>query len=543
MRNGWSGRSATAIGAFLFARLLRRLELRDGTALAALLLYGLAPFTVFLGGSMMNHVTETTWLLAAALALAVATADERPHPAAAFALGLCLGIAATIRPTDAAAFAIPSGAWLLWRVRGGVPHLRALVCSGLGVALPMALLFYVNWQQTGHPLRFGYIEMWGNSHELGFHPAPWGVAHTPARGLELINLYLLRLQDYMFESAGPGLLFASMALVIAPRLRGFDRWLLVACGMLLLAYFAYWHDGFYLGPRFMLPLAPWIALWTARLPAMLTVRRVAVPVIRATVFAGVVALLIGLVVAVPLRARQYRNGMQTMRLDADAAAAAAGAANAVILVRESWGAQMVARLWALGITRTETEHIYRSFDACRLEGIIPATEGRDGSAAELRQRLAPFASDSSQLRADPTLPDTTVRFVPGGPHRSATSGSSRIARASLPTRNSCWRMRTATSSSATFTDWIRSRRARIQVASGGCSPRIPESVARSACRALRSIRPGATGAWLGRCRREFVGRPARSHHGRAGVQRSAAPRSCAVARVRRCHAGVPSLLH
>ena len=39
--------------------------------------------------------------------------------------------------------------------------------------------------------------------------------------------------------------------------------------LLLLSYFAYWHDGFYLGPRFMLPLAPWLALWTARLPAVL----------------------------------------------------------------------------------------------------------------------------------------------------------------------------------------------------------------------------------------------------------------------------------
>ena len=35
------GPVATAIGVYLFARLLRRIELRDGTALAALLLYAL----------------------------------------------------------------------------------------------------------------------------------------------------------------------------------------------------------------------------------------------------------------------------------------------------------------------------------------------------------------------------------------------------------------------------------------------------------------------------------------------------------------------
>ncbi|HEY3934206.1 MAG TPA: hypothetical protein VGL65_06260, partial [Gemmatimonadales bacterium] len=71
------GPVATGIGVYLFARLLRRVEAEDGTALAAVLLYAFAPFTVFLGGSMMNHVTTTTWLLGAALALACAVGAER----------------------------------------------------------------------------------------------------------------------------------------------------------------------------------------------------------------------------------------------------------------------------------------------------------------------------------------------------------------------------------------------------------------------------------------------------------------------------------
>jgi hypothetical protein len=410
------GPAFTAIGAYLLARVLRRMELGDGTALAALLLYAFAPFTLFLGGSMMNHVTETTWLLAATLALLIAVADDNPHDLAGFICGLCLGVAATIRPTDAAAFALPTAGWLLWRARHGGPALRALLLSGVGVALPMAVLLYINSQQTGSALRFGYIEMWGSSHELGFHKAPWGVAHTPARGLELVNLYFLRLQDYMFESAGPSLLFASAALALTRRLRAFDRWILLSCAMLVLAYFAYWHDGFYLGPRFMLPLAPWIALWTARLPALLRERNVPLPVLRGTVTAGVAALLIGCAMGVPVRTLQYHNGMQSMRLDADATAAAAGATNALILVRESWGAQLVSRLWGLGVSRTETEHLYRSYDACRLDNIIAATEADQGGVDELHRRLAPFAGDSVQLRTDKSLPDTTIRFVPNAPH-------------------------------------------------------------------------------------------------------------------------------
>jgi hypothetical protein len=412
------GPAATAIGAMLFARLLRRLPLRDGTALAALLLYTFAPFTVFLGGSMMNHVTVTTWLLGAALALVIATGDEAAHPWAAFLMGLSLGVAATIRPTDAAAFALPSAAWLLWRARDGAPHLRALLLSGIGVAVPMAMMLYVNSQQTGHPFEFGYIAMWGKSHELGFHAAPWGPPHTPARGLELVNLYFLRLQDYLFESAGPSLTFAMLALAFARRDRAgraFDRWVLVGCGLLVLGYFAYWHDGFYLGPRFVLPLAPWLALWTARLPSVLEARRLPAPVVRGVVAAGILALAFGANDAIRYRALQYRNGMLSMRFDIDKQAAEHGVHDATVLVRESWGAQMVARMWGLGVTRTNTEHIYRSYDACRLELLIDATERDHGNAAELAQRLAPFHGDSARLLTDRSLPDTTVRFVRDGP--------------------------------------------------------------------------------------------------------------------------------
>ncbi len=403
----------TGVGVFVFARLLRRLPLRDGAALAALMLYAFAPFTVFLGGSMMNHVTETTWLLGAALALAIAVRDDAARWRAAGVMGLCFGVAATIRPTDAAAFAIPAAVWLVWRARQGRQHLVALIASGIGVALPMAVLLLINRAQTGHALRFGYIEMWGTSHELGFHAAPWGPAHTPARGLELINLYLLRLQDYFLETPAPSLLFATFALLLTRTRAAFDRWILAGSGLLLLAYFAYWHDGFYLGPRFVLPLAPWLALWTARLPAVLRERHWPRPIVRGVVTAGAASLVIALIAAVPLRARQYRLGMLSMRLDINAAARQAGVSHAVVLVRESWGAQLVARLWGLGVSRTDAEHLYRTTDACTLQVAINRAEHDGGGAPELERQLATSAADSARLVTVPSLPDTTLRFLPG----------------------------------------------------------------------------------------------------------------------------------
>ncbi len=404
---------AAAVGVYAFARLLRRVEPGLGTALAALLLFAFAPFTAFLAGSMMNHVTTMTWILLAAWATACATAEEGAAPRAAFLAGLALGLAATIRPLDAAAFALPTAAWLLWRARRGGRHVAALLASGLGIALPLAALLATNAAWTGDPFRFGYIELWGHSHALGFHEAPWGPPHTPARGIELVNLYLLRLQSYFLETPAPGLLFATGALLLTRRLDGFRRWSLAGSGLLVLAYFAYWHDGFYLGPRFMLPLAPWLAWWTARFPTVLRERRVAPTVERAFVTAGVAALAIGGAQLLPLRFTQYRNGMLTMRQDPVATAAAAGVKGAVILVRESWGAQLLARLWAAGVSRTAAEQVYRSTDACALDHALEQA-ARDGSdAPTLLARLAPLRADSSRLIAMRLSPDTTLRAMPG----------------------------------------------------------------------------------------------------------------------------------
>jgi len=403
-----------AAGVFVFARLMRLLETSHGVALAALLIYAFAPFTFFLSGSMMNHVTATAWLLGAALALVHATRDESPRPVAALVMGLCLGIAATIRPLDAAAFALPAAAWLLWRLRMGSGQIRPLLLSGAGVALPIAGLLWVNSVWTGDPLRFGYIELWGVTHELGFHASPWGFPHTPARGVELVNIYLLRLQTYFLETPAPSLLFATGALLLTRRLSGFDRWMLAGSGLLLLSYFAYWHDGFYLGPRFLLPLSPWLALWTARLPSRLADSAVPLHLRRATTATGVAALLISLLMLVPIRWQQYRNGMLSMRWDVDAAARDAGVPDgALVLVRESFGGQLIARMWGLGVSRTDAEMIYRSTDSCELDRVLGVVESEGGVAERVHELIAPHRADSTRLVAQYLSPDTTLRTIPG----------------------------------------------------------------------------------------------------------------------------------
>ncbi len=298
-------------------------------------------------------------------------------------------------------------------------RLAPLLGAGVGIAVPLALLGLANRATTGSVFEFGYSVLWGPGHGLGFHVPPWGEPHTPIRGLQLINVYLLRLQTYLFEAGIPSLLPATVALALTRKIGGFDRYLLVASGLLVGFYFAYWHDGFYLGPRFMYPLLPVLALWTARSVAAIRARAGAgsVPA-RSALLAGVVALAFGLGFGIPERLGQYRAGMLSLRWDADQAAAEAGVRDALVLVRESWGAELIARLWALDITRPQADAAYRTIDPCRLDSAITSLEGRHARGTEAMGSLAPLQSDSARLVSAPELTGDPSLRVEVGAHYS-----------------------------------------------------------------------------------------------------------------------------
>lgn len=405
-----------AVSVLLFSRLLALMEPEAprGWHRGALLLFAAAPFGAFMFGSHMNHATALLWLLVAMVGLGLATAREDAAPSWGLIAGLGLGMAATIRPVDGAAFAAPAALWLLWRARRGGPAIATLLWSGVGVALPMAALLWVNSQTTGSPLLFGYDQLWGAGHGIGFHRSPWGPVHTPARGVELLSLYVTRLGVYLYETPFPALLPAIAALGMRPRLRPLDRYMLVSAGLVLAGYWAYWHDGFYLGPRFMLPLLPALVLWSARLA--LAVRERFAPRSLTRLAVGV-ALGSGAAYAVVsvavVRAPQYRNGMTSMRVAIEQESAQAGVRDALVLVKESWGAQLVVRMWTRGISRSDAEVLYRNVDACRLELAIGALESEGVIGAAARARLVPLQADSARLVKSDRSPDYTERMLPG----------------------------------------------------------------------------------------------------------------------------------
>jgi hypothetical protein len=403
-----------ACSVILFWHIARENEARPSVALGATLLFALAPFTAFMAGSHMNHVPTLTWLLVAMFALRKVALSATSVPPYAAVCGFALGVTASIRPVDAAAFALPAAIWLLVRAVKQRTLFRDVLAAGAGLTIPAVGILAYNAVTTGHPLLFGYELMWGKAHGLGFHAAPWGEPHTPARGLELINLFFLRLQTYLYEWPVPSLVPVIAALLLTRRVTGFDRYLLWSSALLVGFYFAYWHDGFFLGPRFVYPLLPALAIWTARLPGLAKERLTRVPQAdRLVLLTYATCVVVALLTSIPIRTRQYAGGFQSMRQDYVQPARQRGVENAIILVRESWGAQLMARLWSLGVPRSESEALYRKVDACVLELALSKLERgalRDTLAFDA---LIPLMRDSARVVPSEYSPDISQRMLPG----------------------------------------------------------------------------------------------------------------------------------
>lgn len=411
---------AGAVSAALFWGIARRIEPRPAVALGASLLMATAPFVAFLASSHMNHATCAMWILVAVYALTRMTEGDHDGTSSttrsmfAALAGFAFGVAASIRPVDAFAFAFPAGLWMLLRAARRPAFVRDLLAAGAGLAIPAACILWFNALTTGHPLLFAYEQLWGKEHGLGFHQAPYGLVHTPARGLELLNLYFLRLQSYLFETPLPSLTPAVVALALCTRLERIDRYLLASVAFLLSLYFAYWHDGFYLGPRFVYLTAPFFVLWTARAPVLLRERWPNHPQLyRGTVFAFVVAGLFALFGSVPYRAAQYAQGLRSLRFDYTTVAKQSKVEDALILVRESWGSQLISRMWAVGVPHNLTEGIYRNVDACALDEALAAIERRGERGEAAVTRLLPLLKDSSRVVRSELSPDRSERMLPG----------------------------------------------------------------------------------------------------------------------------------
>jgi hypothetical protein len=381
------------------------------TRVAAVTLFAVSPWVAFNTASWMNHAPATFWLLAGLAATFTASGRETRRGWLFAVGGLAFGIAFSIRPVDGVAYLIPVGVWLGLALRTNQIRWQDGALFGAGVAIPVAAFLVFNHITTGDAFLLGYEAQWGAAHRLGFHEAPWGPPHTVARGWTLISGYYRQLQWAMYESPVPALLAPVLAMLLTRRFRAADVVVLGCVGLLTLAYFAYWFEADYLGPRYLFPLAPVIALWTARLPGLLIERganrwlAVGAAVLIGT---NVVA---GLLIGTPARWRQYAAYAPARRWDADSALAAAGINDAVILVREPWLAQVSSRLVGRGVPRAIVERLSRNTDVCVLDLSTALFERDDRRWPEIAPALQRLMRDSLRLVPNTKSPDPSAMML------------------------------------------------------------------------------------------------------------------------------------
>ncbi len=241
-----------AMGAALY-RLLGGLVPARGPRVWAVLGYGLASNAMTYSGAFYSH-QMVAYLTFFAFLLARRMRREAGRPGLALGVGVLLGYA-VITEHPSALIAAGVAAYLLWGRREW-RVLAALVAGGL---LPGILWMAYNQAVYGAPIAFGYEyePLFQDVNTTGFfslvYPYPealWGITFGSYRGLFFVS---------------PLLLLAVPGFVYLARLRAWrgEFWL---CLWALISFILFngssvmWQGGYGVGPRYLVPMLPYLAL-------------------------------------------------------------------------------------------------------------------------------------------------------------------------------------------------------------------------------------------------------------------------------------------
>lgn len=391
-------------------------------ARGATLLWIASPMVLVMAASQMNHVPALAFTLIALRALAAwdRAGDQRARALAAAGIGLATGLVILVRPLDGVVLALAMGVFQLWRCVSDRSRVASLAAQAAVAMVPVALLLWANVRTTGSPMLFAYEALNGPEHALGFHVDPNGEMHSPRRGLAYVSGYLMRLSRYLFEWPLPGMLVVAAGLALVKRATRWDVLLAAFSAAVLMAYGAYWFDGFFAGPRFLFVALPAFVYFAARAPGA------AAAVLERPLGRRAVLLLVPFCVAVSwlvpyglsgssLRVSMYRAQRTKLKTDVDAQLERAGLGNALVFVNESWRGRLLARLRVLGVSQFRAERIVSTTDACALHTALDAEDSvATSNRRERADRVIATARAFGEARRVPGLDaDQVIALVPG----------------------------------------------------------------------------------------------------------------------------------
>jgi hypothetical protein len=362
------------------------------TARISALLFALSPFVLFMSGSQMNHAGTLACVLVALATLPrwLAAEDAKHAGWASAVIGASLGIAATIRPFDAAVVALVIGVFQLHAIRSKPMLWRSLIVQFAAGTLPVLMLLATNAATVGNPFTFAYDALNGPEHRPGFHMTPLGFEHTPVRGLYMASAYLMKLDVGLFGWPVPAILVIVATLALQRRANKWDYLLLAILLGLILGYGAYWSESYFVGPRFLYVAVPVFVYYTARLTPVLRER------IRMSWLRSATLLLVPLWLLaawlIPSGEKQLFGVQQLVEAykvrpvarTIGRAVHSAGIKHAVVFLPEGWHSRLASRLRALGVRPLAAEQIVGQMDACRLQHALDAAESLPQATAGAR---------------------------------------------------------------------------------------------------------------------------------------------------------------
>lgn len=396
----------------------------ERSARTSALLFALCPFFLFMGGSEMNHTATLACVTTAFAALAAwhASAGGTQATRAAALLGTAMGIAATIRPFDAAIVAAGIGVFQLATLRQRPELRRSLLAQTLAGCIPVAALLASNWVTVGSPFTFAYDALHGAAHRPGFHVTPLGYDHTPRRGLYIISAYLLKLDAAMLAWPIPSIPLVVAALLLQREESRWDRLLLGVLAVLLAGYAVYWGESYFLGPRYLFIALPIFLVYVARVPNLLRDRfHSPTPRLAATLLIPLALVISWL--SPPMDSRisgvwglaepSRVNGSEAALLHADAKRNVPP--QSLVFIDDGWHARLAARLRLVGVRPLMAEQIASHTDACTVQSALDDIER--SAAIDPGQRtamlMARVEGDQPAAPVQGLSPVTQLAFVPG----------------------------------------------------------------------------------------------------------------------------------